>query len=55
VRNLPQAAIRFVTSLPAISTVLVGTTSVAHLDENVAALTSPPLTEEEIACLRGNR
>jgi aryl-alcohol dehydrogenase-like predicted oxidoreductase len=55
VRNLPQAAIRFVTSLPAISTVLVGTTSIAHLDENVAALTSPPLTEEEIACLRGNR
>jgi aryl-alcohol dehydrogenase-like predicted oxidoreductase len=37
-RTIAQAAIGYVASLPAVSTVIVGTTSVAHLDEGVAAL-----------------
>jgi aryl-alcohol dehydrogenase-like predicted oxidoreductase len=37
-RTLAQTAIRFVAGLPAVSTVIVGTTSITHLDENVAAL-----------------
>jgi aryl-alcohol dehydrogenase-like predicted oxidoreductase len=37
-RTLAQQAIGFVASLPAVSTVIVGTTSVTHLDESIAAL-----------------
>jgi aryl-alcohol dehydrogenase-like predicted oxidoreductase len=37
-RTLAQSAIRFAAGLPAVSTVIVGTTSVTHLDESVAAL-----------------
>ena len=39
-RTLAQAAIRYVANLPAVSTVIVGTTSAAHLDESVAAVSS---------------
>jgi aryl-alcohol dehydrogenase-like predicted oxidoreductase len=46
------AALRFAASMPGVSTVIVGTTNIAHLDENIAALDSPPLTENEIASLR---
>lgn len=52
-RTLPQVAIRFVTSLPAVSTVIVGTTSTTHLDENVTALDGPSLTEDELMSLQG--
>jgi aryl-alcohol dehydrogenase-like predicted oxidoreductase len=41
-RTLAQKAIRFVASLPAVSTVIVGTTSVTHLDESIAALDGLP-------------
>jgi aryl-alcohol dehydrogenase-like predicted oxidoreductase len=40
-------AIRSVARLPGVSTVIVGTSSIAHLDENVAALDSPLLTAEK--------
>jgi aryl-alcohol dehydrogenase-like predicted oxidoreductase len=42
-----QRAIRFAASRPAVSTVIVGTTSIAHLDENVAALDGLPSTADE--------
>jgi aryl-alcohol dehydrogenase-like predicted oxidoreductase len=42
-RTLAQAAIRFAASRPGVSTVIVGTTSMRHLDENVAALDGPAL------------
>jgi aryl-alcohol dehydrogenase-like predicted oxidoreductase len=42
--RLAQAAIRFAASRPGVSTVVVGTTNLRHLDENVAALDGPPLT-----------
>lgn len=51
VRSLAQAAIRYVCDQPGVSTVLTGTTSIAHLDENVAALEAPPLDAEELAWL----
>ena len=54
-RSLVQCAVRYVTDLPGVSTVLTGTTSIAHLDENVAALAAPPLSDEELAWLRGGR
>ena len=40
------AAIRFVARLPGVSTVIAGTTSIAHLDENIAALDLPSWAEE---------
>jgi aryl-alcohol dehydrogenase-like predicted oxidoreductase len=40
-------ALRSVAMLPGVSTVIVGTSSMAHLDENVAALDSPLLTAEK--------
>jgi aryl-alcohol dehydrogenase-like predicted oxidoreductase len=46
------AAIRFAASMSGVSTVIVGTTNIAHLDENIAALDSPPLTENEITSVR---
>jgi aryl-alcohol dehydrogenase-like predicted oxidoreductase len=50
----PQAALRFVTSLPGVSTVVVGTTSLRHLDENVAALDTPAPTAAQLRCLSGD-
>lgn len=50
--RLARGAIRYVSDLPGVSSVLVGTTSIEHLDENVAALAEPPLRDEEIARLR---
>ncbi len=55
VRSLAQRAIRYVTDLPGVAIVIMGTTSIAHLDENVAALDSPPLSDEELTWLRGDR
>ena len=50
-RSLPQAVLRASIQLGP-SSVLVGTTSAAHLRENVAAVDTPPLEPEEIERLR---
>lgn len=42
--TLPQAAVRFCLDRPEPSCVLIGTSSVAHLEENLAAATAPPLS-----------
>lgn len=42
--NLPQAAIRFCLDREEVSSVLVGTASVAHLDEDLAAAEAAPLS-----------
>jgi aryl-alcohol dehydrogenase-like predicted oxidoreductase len=47
-RTLSQTAIRFVLHHPQISVVIPGTRVVKHLEENVAVLDTPPLTEEEL-------
>jgi aryl-alcohol dehydrogenase-like predicted oxidoreductase len=38
-RSVAQHAIHHVANLRGVTTVLIGTTSIAHLDENIAALT----------------
>ena len=50
-RPLAQTVLRATTQL-GLSTVLVGTPSIAHLRENVAAVETPPLTPDEIRRLR---
>jgi aryl-alcohol dehydrogenase-like predicted oxidoreductase len=55
VRSLPQGAIRYVTGRPGVATVIIGTTRIAHLHENIAALESLPFANQELARLRGER
>ncbi|MEP6657132.1 MAG: aldo/keto reductase [Betaproteobacteria bacterium] len=55
IRSLAQGAMRYATDLPGVTVAIMGTTSTAHLDENVAALDSPPLSHEELEWLRGDR
>jgi L-galactose dehydrogenase len=43
--NLPNAAYRFCRAEPGMHVVLSGTGSAAHLDENIAAIGSPPLPD----------
>lgn len=47
-RSLCQAALQFVLGHPQVSVVIPGTNKVKHLEDNVKALESPPLTEEEL-------
>lgn len=47
-RTPAQAALQFVLQQPGIAVVLVGATQRRHLDENLAALTRPHLTDQEI-------
>lgn len=51
-RTWSQAALQFVLSYGAVSTVIPGTTSIAHLEENVAAA-GGKLTHDEIRRLHG--
>jgi aryl-alcohol dehydrogenase-like predicted oxidoreductase len=50
-RSFAQAALRFALQQDGVSVVLVGMRSRAHLDENVAALTAPPLSGDEMELL----
>ena len=47
-RTLSQAAIQFVLRHPQVSVVIPGTTTVKHLEDNIRALETPPLTKEEL-------
>ena len=47
-RSISQAAILFVLHYPQISVVIPGTRSIRHLEQNIGALKTPPLTLEEI-------
>jgi aryl-alcohol dehydrogenase-like predicted oxidoreductase len=40
-RSMAQRAIRYVADLPGVTTVLAGTTDIAHLEENIAAVEGP--------------
>jgi aryl-alcohol dehydrogenase-like predicted oxidoreductase len=51
--TVAQAAIRFVASLPGVSTVIVGTTSTTHVDEAIAAVDGPSLTHHELTSSHG--
>ena len=50
-RTLPQLAIAWVLRDPRISSVLVGARTPDQLDENLAAVAQPPLSDDEIAAI----
>ncbi len=52
VKSLPAAGYKFSAAHSAVSTVLTGTSSIAHLEENVEALLGPPLPDADVARLR---
>jgi len=53
--SLPETAIRFIVSNPAVSTTIPGMRKVHHVDANVAAANAGPLPPEQIARLRPHR
>jgi L-glyceraldehyde 3-phosphate reductase len=50
-QSLAQLALTWVLRQPRVTSALVGASSVSQLENNVAALTGPPLTDEEIAAI----
>jgi len=48
-QSLTQLAIQWILRLPTITSVLIGVSSVAQLDQNLAALTRPALTDDVLA------
>ncbi len=52
VRSIVDAGYRFGASDEAVSTVLIGTGNVEHLEANVASVLGPPLPEEDVRQLR---
>jgi aryl-alcohol dehydrogenase-like predicted oxidoreductase len=55
VERLPEIALRFCLSHPAVSTVIPGMRSVRNVDANVKAVELGPLTSEELEVLRRHR
>lgn len=47
-RSPAQLAIQYVLGLPGVSTIITGTGSWAHMEENIAAAECPALTEDEL-------
>ena len=50
-QTLAQLALSWVLRDERITSALIGASSVAQLEDNVAALSAPPLTDEEIAAI----
>lgn len=50
-QSLAQLALTWVLRDPRVTSALIGASSVAQLEDNVAALTAPPLTDEDIAAI----
>jgi len=53
--SLPELALRFIVSHPAVSTTIPGMRRVSHVDANVAAAARGPLAPDVIAQLRRHR
>lgn len=53
--ELPSAALRFALAGQAVSTVIVGMRSLAHVERNAAISDAPPLTGQELALLSAHR
>ncbi|MEJ1960428.1 MAG: aldo/keto reductase [Gammaproteobacteria bacterium] len=51
-RTLAQTALRFALALDGVSLALSSAVSLSQLDENLAAVESPPLTDEELSAMR---
>ncbi len=47
-RSLAQLAVQYVLQLPGVSTIIAGTSKWAHMEENLAAVDCPALTEAEL-------
>ncbi|GII56652.1 glyceraldehyde 3-phosphate reductase [Planotetraspora thailandica] len=52
-QSLAQLALSWVLRDPRITSVLIGASSVAQLEQNVAAVSGPPLTAEDLADIEG--
>ncbi|WP_456786417.1 aldo/keto reductase [Cellulomonas sp. P5_C5] len=50
-RTLPQLALAWVLRDPRVTSVLVGARTTAQLDENLAAVALPPLTDDELSAI----
>ncbi|WP_022886335.1 L-glyceraldehyde 3-phosphate reductase [Glaciibacter superstes] len=50
-QSLAQLAVTWILRQPAVTSVLVGASSVTQLEQNVAALDAPALTEQEVAAI----
>ena len=50
-QTLAQLALTWILRQPSVTSVLIGASSVAQLEQNVAALEAPALTEDEIAAI----
>jgi aryl-alcohol dehydrogenase-like predicted oxidoreductase len=50
-RSLAQLCIQYVLQLPGVTAVIAGTSKWAHMEENIAAVDCPPLTDEELALI----
>ena len=48
-QSLAQMALLWVLRTPVVTSALIGASSVAQLDQNLDALTAPPLSAEELA------
>jgi len=55
VERLPELALRFCISHPAVSTVIPGMRSVRNVEANAAAVELGPLSQEELEALRAHR
>ena len=55
VERLPEIALRFCLSHPAVSTVIAGMRSLRNVEANAAAAELGPLSEDELAVLRAHR
>jgi aryl-alcohol dehydrogenase-like predicted oxidoreductase len=53
--ELPEYALRFCLSHPAVSTVIAGMRTVRNVESNAAAVDNGPLSERELETLRGHR
>lgn len=55
VEQMPELALRFCVSHPAVSTAIAGMRTVAHVEANVGAVDARPLPGDQLARLRGHR
>jgi aryl-alcohol dehydrogenase-like predicted oxidoreductase len=55
VEELPELALRFCISAPAVSTVIAGMRSLEHVEANARAVSAGPLSEQQLTALRPHR
>jgi L-glyceraldehyde 3-phosphate reductase len=53
-QSLAQLALSWVLRHPQVTSALIGASSVRQLEQNIAALEAPPLSDEELAAIEPN-